>query len=214
MSRLGREPFFLAGGVTLHLGLAAQFDLKIESGLVHGPGDYPDFWNLQNNEADYRTAVKVAREASRDLDREVTRTRDLAIALKREVSHASGLVRERIPSLTFTLRDLEHDADQAGALARQLDANRAQELSRSLDRDGTLDRYLNAIARLTAVPIDVSGANMSGEDLDDPEVLKDVIWTQETEWPPGVAEHVHQWSREIRPGVYQVHGSDERGLQG
>jgi hypothetical protein len=43
------------------------------------------------------------------------------------------------------------------------------------------------------------------------DVLQGVIWTPETtKWPPGVAGRLLQRSREIRPGVYQVHGYGER----
>ena len=41
-------------------------------------------------------------------------------------------------------------------------------------------------------------------------VLVGVVWTEETAWPPGIADQVRARSRAIRPGVYRVCGGSER----
>lgn len=187
-------------------------------------------------DSEHALAVIRIRGLARALDRDLTRAsasdrasaRDLARALAsaRALGRASASGRYRASARDLT-RDLVRDVERACYLARNPDVSleltrdrardlarvraRARERASAINRAiGGAFRNLRLIGQLTAVPVDVSGADLSSEDFDDLDVLEDVIWTQETIWPPGVAERLLRRSREIRPGVYQVRGHGER----
>jgi hypothetical protein len=60
--------------------------------------------------------------------------------------------------------------------------------------------------------VNVSGADVSQLklNLQDEGALRGVVWDAYTVWPAEIAARVHAWSREIRPGVFQVGGGSER----
>lgn len=114
------------------------------------------------------------------------RASELAVALNHVCNDARDLE-----------RDLERAHDEAARLAHDLE--RSSQTAKSL------------VLRLEAAgEVDVSGADLSNEDLGDMEALGGVIWTWATEWPPGVAGELITRSQEIREGVYQVHGTEGR----
>lgn len=136
-----------------------------------------------------------------------------------------ALIRDPDPNLYLVL-------DQARVLARNLDLVH----DRTLDRDRTLARTLaldliraldpprafildRARARvltlildiiLDRVQIEASGVDLSKMQIKDLKILKGVIWTDETMWPPDIEDQVHAQSWQIRPGVYQFRGGNER----
>lgn len=59
--------------------------------------------------------------------------------------------------------------------------------------------------------VDVSGADLHQLDLPDLDVLDRVVWTEDTTWPAAVSGKVRARSEEIRPGVFQVRGSEPMG---
>jgi hypothetical protein len=150
-----------------------------------------------------------ARDLARDLARagasgrtlevghviELDRTVDLAGALAGDLALARGL------SLT---RDLAAARDLARGRAR----DRATDLARSLQE--AVGRAEELVGRSHEGEVDASGADLSALDLTDISVLVGVVWTEETAWPPGIADQVRARSREIRPRVYRVCGGSER----
>jgi hypothetical protein len=69
-----------------------------------------------------------------------------------------------------------------------------------------LDRALslNPVSVLASIPVDVSGLDLSCDDIDDLNALGGVTFTAKTTWPPGIAQTVRARSEEIRPGIYQI----------
>jgi hypothetical protein len=68
---------------------------------------------------------------------------------------------------------------------------------------------LNPADYLTAIEIDASGADLSGAKFPDLTVLENVIWTDQTTWPPSVADQVRSCSEKIGTGVYKVRNGRE-----
>ena len=99
---------------------------------------------------------------------------------------------------------LAHDPglDTATALSRVAAIKDILTMERDRARD--LDRVLGA------QQVDASGADLSEITIEDLDTLDGVIWTGRTTWPPGIAEQVRACSHQIRPGVYQIHGGNER----
>jgi hypothetical protein len=154
--------------------------------------------------------IIIARAHARELARELARALTL-ISVRpraRELASALDLARTFASVLDFTSAlTLASACDRALLLARVLD--RARELAkvRELARVG-----ISAVARdLDKIQIDVSGVDLHQLDLPDLDVLTGVVWTEDTTWPPEVADQVRARSDEIQPGVYQVRGGTERG---
>jgi hypothetical protein len=143
---------------------------------------------------------------ARDLDHHLVRALDRASTFAdafedtRFFDPALDLVRTLDGALAHvrTLRHERSDRKQVGVLDRRL----VRALSHHLDR--ALDLVRALIRGIGAQPVDASGADLSGVEIDDLDVLNGVIWTGQTIWPPGVREQVRDNSEEIRPGVYQV----------
>jgi hypothetical protein len=160
---------------------------------------------------------------ARDVIRDLMRARDLARDLTRAA--ASGRTLEAGHAI-----DLDQTVDLAGALASDLALARGLSLTRDLadardlargrarDRATDLARGLQEavgwaeelVGRSHEGEVDASGADLSALDLTDISVLAGVVWTEETAWPPGIADQVRARSREIRPRVYRVCGGSER----
>ncbi len=172
-----------------------------------------------------------------DLDRifDLGRALDQALNLDQALDRALGLVRDHVRALDRARgRVLDLDRALALDLDRALDRARervvdhvrtaelvhyfGRDLARAHDLGSDLDGQLRAagdcaievVVLLHRVAVDVSGTDLSGLALTDISVLEDVVWTEETIWPPGVRDQVRLRSREIRAGVYQVCGGSER----
>jgi hypothetical protein len=116
-------------------------------------------------------------------------------------------------------RALADDLGRAGDSARALteDLGRARAVDRARVFAHNLNRtFVDArtLADLIgAQPIDASGADLSNVKIAHLEILRGVVWTRETVWPTGIANWVRHGSREIGPGVYQVHLGNSPGSQ-
>lgn len=160
---------------------------------------------------------------ARDVTRDLMRARDLARDFTRasasdrtlEAGHAIDL--DRTAGLAD---DLARDLGLARGLSRTLDLADARDLARGRARDRATDLvrglqeaigWAEELAgRSHEGEVDASGADLSAVDLTDISVLVGVVWTEETAWPPGIADQVRARSREIRPGMYRVCGGSER----
>lgn len=136
------------------------------------------------------------------------RARALADALASASAHARALDHNLARALDHNLalaRDLASSIASLRPSAIDLSRDLAIELPRLFDLVSNLARDVNDI------PIDVSGVDLSHlalrQYLDE---LDGVVWSDDTCWPPGVADLVATRSEEIRRGVYQVRGGSER----
>jgi hypothetical protein len=162
-------------------------------------------------------AVALARDLYRDraLDRAhalalalaltLALARDLAVALAgaRDLALALDDAHERALALDFDLDDArELNLDDA----RELALDDARDLALALDGAFASARDL---ARSTSKDaVDMSGADLSGAEIENLDALDGVIWTQRTTWPPNIIGQVRKHSEPIGPGVYQVHTGD------
>jgi hypothetical protein len=143
---------------------------------------------------------------------------DLALEVWTDLNRARAYIRAR-----DIARDLDHRRAFALDLARVLDSDLARELASTLDRAfaralgrGVFVRPLDIVvrraldlARELASTLDAQHLDASDTDLSDMEIghldaLDGIIWTNQTTWPPGIADQVRVHSQEIRPGLYQV----------
>ncbi len=131
----------------------------------------------------------LAENRELSIDREISAARELSIALDR--ARRFSLSRERA-----------HDINRSRARAIALAIDLALDCARSL-AEGVRQR-------LNTFEVDASGADLSRIRVVDLSALAGVIWSDDTVWPSGVAEHVHRLSRELTSGVYQVRGGGQR----
>ncbi|WP_062436421.1 hypothetical protein [Herbidospora daliensis] len=201
-------------GRALHLALDRALDRVSGLGLDLD-WDLDSYLGFEHNlDRDRRRARERDRE--RDLSLVFTVARDLALALARD------LVRDLALALGRALdRALTFDRAQAPALAQALN------LAQVLDRDLTstfdlacaqvvsLYENLGAIMarELIAIPLDVSGMDLSHLRVTDVNAVAGVMWTRSTIWCADLREVVEDQSEEIRPGVYKVRDGDEQESQ-
>jgi hypothetical protein len=180
-------------------------------------------------------AIEIARDLVlvRRLDRDLAADRDYMVRRELAVDVSSDRTLCGLRELDRALsRNREYNIDRQIEAARQLasDLARTGRISRTREADSDLDR---GRARQLAIAIDValvrsqelandvrhylsvfevdaSGADLSHMWIGDPETLGGVIWTNETIWPPNVADRILILSRELSDGVYQVHGGGQR----
>ena len=182
-------------------------------------------------------ATAVDRAVDRALGCDLTRALLQARDVTRDLMHARDLARDftRASASDRTLEaghaiDLDRTVDLADDLARDLGLARglsstrdladARDLARGRARDRATDLVHGLqeavgwaeelVGRSHEGEVDASGADLSALDLTDTSVLVGVVWTEETAWPPGIADQVRARSREIRPGIYRVCGGSER----
>ncbi|MFC0040586.1 hypothetical protein [Actinomadura rayongensis] len=177
-----------------------------------------------------------ALDRARALDRALVSTlgRALALGSVLTLENALDLARDLASALDRTLdydraraRALDRARGQASdlalALASALDRARARDFTSVLDsaRARTLARTLaNSLIRardhargrardLMALPVNASGADLTGIRLTDLAALDGVMWDEHTRWPPDLRELIAGRSQEVTPGVYQVRGGTE-----
>jgi hypothetical protein len=173
-----------------------------------------------------------------DLERAVAEARARAVAEARAHCGALGLgdkqdraraIAEELASIASLTDDLGRAGDSARALADDLGraGDSARALTEDLGRARAVDRarvFAHNLNRtfvdartladlIGAQPIDASGADLSNVKIAHLEILRGVVWTRETVWPTGIANWVRHGSREIGPGVYQVHLGNSPGSQ-
>jgi hypothetical protein len=131
-----------------------------------------------------------------------------ARAHPRRIAIAFGFARalDRIQVRMLT-NALVHAADR-GTVSRDV-YDLAGEIARALNR-------IQLLARPAEVQsVDASGADLSRVKIRDLVILDRVVWTQQTIWPPGIADHVREESDKIGEGLYQVrigNTNDRTGL--
>jgi len=134
-----------------------------------------------------------------------------ASRLASALSRAAGLLRDLGPGTGLQL-DLDHDIrlarDLTTVLARSasFDPARARRLVAALlasvgqARCRTSDLAL----ALGSVPVDASGADLSGITIAGLAPLHGVTWTRQTTWPPALADRIRPYSEATRPGIYVI----------
>ena len=160
---------------------------------------------------------------ARDVTRDLMRARDLARDFTRASASDRTLEADHAIDLDRTVDladDLARDLALADGLGLARDLAGARDLARGRARDRATDLVRGVqeavgwaeelVGRFHEGEVDASGADLSALDLTDISVLVGVVWTEETAWPPGIADQVRARSREIRPGIYRVCGGSER----
>jgi len=232
VSNARRTPAVLAIGIrSINRGLARTRGLARGIGIGLDPGLV--LARVLVDVDDLKVARELARTVDIELTRNLAGDRGRVLALEGVLVVILGLARildhgDDVTHSSGLARDLARVLDQARDLARILDLahDLADNLTRNLTRTRDLARALNSavdlvdnihdalahdralasdLARhLYTQRVDASGADLSDIAIEDVDVLDGVIWTDQTTWPPGIADQVRACSREIRPGVYQV----------
>jgi hypothetical protein len=192
-----------ARGPALDLAAAPGRDLDLDfaaaSGRVLDPG----------------LAADLVRRAIRDLDLPFDFDRDLIRAREhagRRVDHLKNAIETAGGIDQATLQfDRIHATELTAAIAEDLEDAHVCAHRQAEAISAAVASCLQALGEAAAAPVDVSGTDLSGEDIGgNLDVLQNIIWTPETTtWPVGVAEQLLPRSREIRDGVYQVVGEGE-----
>ncbi|MET8142713.1 hypothetical protein ABZU32_20605 [Sphaerisporangium sp. NPDC005288] len=160
-----------------------------------------------------------------DFDLELVSFHDSVIVFTHDLDRVRGLApsldRMLFPNLDL-IRRLVRELDRigfrsrdrllGGAHANASDFSGARAAAREFDH--AIARAVAHARALTRV-LDEAAVDASGMDLSDLQVpyldlLVGVIWTQETIWPVEITAEIRARSHEIRPGVYQVVGGNER----
>jgi hypothetical protein len=176
--------------------LAAALDLTGSSDLTSNPGLAvrlaESFADARNRALDLAATLDrgLSQVQSRKLARQARR---LAIDLKT----ASELANELTGPL-HTRRERHEDPSNLAASTLSRDAEKARDTA----------QYL--ASELLLLPADASGVDLSGIDIDTPDLLDGVIWTQQTRWPQALAQWVREHSEEISQGLYRVIQGTER----
>ena len=106
------------------------------------------------------------------------------------------------------LGDLSRSLRRTAATVRRLDRTPFYVLVRDSGLTATRDRMAGHLDSLSSfldrIAVDVTGADLSRAGELDLGMLRNVIWSDRTTWPPSLAEPVRSHSVEISPGVHQV----------
>ncbi|MGW8877650.1 hypothetical protein [Streptomyces mirabilis] len=148
-------------------------------------------------------ARTVVREPARDLDDYLASS----VALDLDLTQAQDVIRNLdIARCAALAGDSARARAAALALARAADCIPAL----SSDLSAKSDALSDHLRRFAEQQVDASGADMSRTDVTDLSLLTNVIWTDSTRWPIGAEPRIRAHSRELVPGVYQVHAGTER----
>lgn len=127
-------------------------------------------------------------------------TSDLSPDLRRDLMTDFVSTRDTAVRLAAGLEDvLDSKPDRFRASLRIVN-NLVSDLAGELNRQ--LKNWLDAI------PLDVSGADLSRLDLSDFQALAGTVWSEETVWPPALAVYVRVHSEPIGDGVYRIQKVD------
>lgn len=108
--------------------------------------------------------------------------------------------------------DLDLDLVRVRALARDLDLARylAHDRGLALNLAHALEYARDLDYVLKTLPVDASGADLTGVRVPHLAVLDGVVWDERTRWPSDLRGQITDRSEEIASGVYQVRGGTER----
>lgn len=153
---------------------------------------------------------------AQDVQRAARMARELDCALTQIIDRTLDVVDARALARSWDLKlnldpDLARDLDLGITLVRNLTQarNLASEIAFALSTaksQGTAELANLLSCIINELPIDACGADLSKLDIRESAVLVGVVWTAETIWPPHMTDQIRSCSREIRPGVYEVHG--------
>ncbi len=145
--------------------------------------------------AEFTEVISRALSGIEELGSLLARSCVLANDFGLEIARSHAVAEDALDSALFGARKLAQDYGKARTLIRGIAA------------DLHLCTILNPARELAWIQVDASDADLSAVPLPHLDVLMGVLWTAGTSWPSDVAERVLAWSREIRPGVYQVRGN-------
>lgn len=146
-----------------------------------------------------------------DLGHDPERALAPASRMASALSRAAGLLPGLGPDCGLQI-DLDHDIslarDLTTVLARSasFDSGRARRLVAALVASMTEARHRTSdlAFALGSIPVDASGADLSGIEIAGLAPLNGVTWTRQTTWPPVLADRIRPYSEEARPGVYMI----------
>ena len=145
--------------------------------------------------AEFTEAIGRALSGIEELGSLLARSYVLANDLGLEIARSHAIAEDVVDSALFGARKLAQDYGNARTRIRGIAA------------DLHLCTILNPARELAWIQVNASDTDLSAVPLPDLDVLMGVLWTVGTSWPSDVAERVLAWSREVRPGVYQVRGN-------
>lgn len=145
-------------------------------------------------------AARMADGLTRDRDQALNRAKILADSLALTLAKASERDKDCDEALARA-------SSRAADLAKVLTSPSLRNLAEAAARTLAQTQVRKVSSALEAVHLDASGLDLS--ELNDVDATNlgafvGVLWTDETIWPPTLAETVRQRSHEIRPGIYQV----------
>jgi hypothetical protein len=137
----------------------------------------------------------------RELDRILSRNREDNIDRQIEAASQLSIDLDRTSRISRT-RATDHN----------LDRGRARQLAIAIDVALVRSRELtyDVRHRLDMLEVNASGADLSNMWVVDPETLIGVIWSEDTTWPPCLADRVRILSYPLSDGVYQVRRGGQR----
>jgi len=177
----------------------------------------------------------VGRDFDRHLDQAIARRLEgaflgfldevLGLGFARDMARALDQV-DLLPDRRIALDDALDDARvRASALDQALDDARvrASTLDQALRQargffpNFDLDRWTRswtALREFAKGRVDASRADLRHADVTDLSLWTDVVWSDDTLWPPGTKQRILSRSRELQPGVYLLQGGNEhRAIQ-
>lgn len=164
-------------------------DMRVDALAYPARPSFGDVGTSSSSAAKAANRIFV-RTLANDLDLDLVRVRAIARAraLARDLARDRGLARY-----------LAHDRGLARGLA--FDLAHALEYARDLD-------YV-----LKTLPVDASGADLTGVRVPHLAVLDGVVWDERTRWPSDLRGQITDRSEEIASGVYQVRGGYRTGTR-
>jgi hypothetical protein len=142
-----------------------------------------------------------------DPERALPGVATIAAALGRARGHLADLG----PDFDLGL-DLDRDLSLAQRLTAALARSASFDVMEALDLHDSLFTHLrdarfclsDLVLSLATMPVDASGADLSGLDLRRLDALHGVTWTRATTWPLTIADQVRAYSAEEQPGLYRI----------
>jgi len=123
-------------------------------------------------------------------------TSDLSASLRRDLMTDFISTRDAAVRLAAGLEEVLDSKPDRGRASLRIVNNLVGDLAGELNRE--LRNWLDAL------PLDVSGADLSRLDLSDSRALAGTVWSDETVWPPALAVYVRVHSEAIGDDRYRV----------